>query len=72
VLWIAGIRGVGTWGAAETVKKWHGRLLKPRLRMLLQPSRAVQFSAVVKITYSNSDIVDSELVRMIDIGAAES
>jgi hypothetical protein len=33
---------------------------------------AVQFSAVVKITYSNSDIVDSELVRMIDIGAAES
>jgi hypothetical protein len=57
---IAGIRGIGTWGAAECLKKnWkqiHDRLDKDKKKH--------NFSALIKVTYENLDIIHTKVVRV--------
>lgn len=65
ILWIAGVRGVGTWGAAETVKKWHKQLYTVLRRT--KARKTGSFSALLRITYSNSDIVKSKVSGFISI-----
>ncbi|MCP4663499.1 MAG: hypothetical protein GY856_49570 [bacterium] len=54
---VAGIRGIGTWGAAECIKKkWQDIYNHPALR-----DKTGEFSALLKITYSDYDIVNIEI-----------
>jgi len=58
---IAGIRGIGTWGAAEFIKKkW--RLIYDQLR---GDAKNEEFSALLRITYQEYDIKDWMVVRVL-------
>ena len=61
VIWIAGIRGIGTWGAAECVKK---RWLDI-YNALPKGAKDADFSAIIKVFYDNSDIANTEVVKVI-------
>lgn len=51
---IAGVRGVGTWGAAECIKKkWKEIYYHPHLK-----DKTGEFSALLRITYKDFDIVN--------------
>lgn len=59
VVWIAGIRGIGTWGAAECLKKEWRQLYKK----LPRRSKAADFAAIIKISYNNCDITSIKVCR---------
>jgi len=61
VFWIAGIRGIGTWGAAECVKKQWLAIYNE----LPKGGKDVDFSALIKVHYDNSDIANTEIVKVI-------
>jgi len=61
VILIAGIRGIGTWGAAECVKKEWRQIYK----LLPQRQKDVDFSALVKIRYHNCDITAIDILRVL-------
>lgn len=67
ILIIAGVRAIGTWGAAETVKKWYDLIYKAKKGLLQGSRKDGGFSALLRIHYHNSDIVDAEVMGMIDI-----
>jgi hypothetical protein len=69
ILLIAGIRGIGTWGAAETMKKWYDLIYKQKKGWSLQEKsqKKGSFSALLEIHYRNSDITKAEVVGFIDI-----
>ena len=55
---MAGIRGIGTWGAAECIKKnWRG--IYDRLER-----KRGSFSALVLVTYENCDITNTEVMQV--------
>ena len=63
VIQIAGIRGIGTWGAAECIKKeWHQ--LHDQL-----PNKAKDsdFSALIRIEYDNCDITSIDVRRVVPL-----
>lgn len=60
VVWLAGIRGIGTWGAAECVKKKWEEIYKK----LPAENKYCDFSALIKIVYHNCDIVSVEMRRV--------
>jgi hypothetical protein len=63
VLWIAGIRGIGTWGAAECIKKeW-----KQIYDLLPADKKDSCFSALLKIEYDNCDIIHIDVRRVIPL-----
>lgn len=68
ILIIAGIRGIGTWGAAEFLKKWwkplYERKGKDRRKKI---SKAGDFSALVEIQYKDSDIKNVKLLHLVDL-----
>lgn len=66
VVWIAGIRGIGTWGAAECVKKrW-----KQIYDQLPMDAKETDFSALVRIRYDNCDISAVDVRRVVTLPEA--
>ena len=60
IVWLAGIRGIGTWGAAECVKKeW--RQIYDRLP---PGAKTCDFSALLKVEYDNCDITSVQVRRV--------
>ena len=60
VVWIAGIRGIGTWGAAECMKKEWRQIYD----QLPRQEKDCDFSAFLKIEYDNCDITRVEVRRV--------
>ena len=59
---VAGVRGIGTWGAAECIKKeWRD------IYNALPKNKKTDFSALVTIKYKNCDILSSKLHSLITI-----
>jgi hypothetical protein len=67
ILLVAGLRGIGSWGAAETLKKWYDVIYRAKKRSLVKYRKSGSFSALIKIYYRNSDIVGVELINLIEI-----
>lgn len=67
VLIVAGVRAIGTWGAAETVKKWYELIYREKKGWLQGSRKDGYFSALLRIEYRNSDIVKAEVIGLIDI-----
>jgi hypothetical protein len=64
IVWVAGIRGIGTWGAAECIKKEWRQIYEQ-----LPPNRkSCDFSALLKIEYDNCDITSVEVRRVELLG----
>lgn len=68
LLIIAGIRGIGTWGAAEFLKKWWKPLYE---RKGYDKSNKIyktgNFAALVHVTYKEYDISNVELIDVVDL-----
>lgn len=63
ILLLAGIRGIGTWGAAECIKKkW-----KQIYAQVPNTQKDIDFSALLRISYHNCDITGIEVVRVMPI-----
>ena len=60
VLWLAGIRGIGTWGAAECIKKEWQKIYD----QLPDENKTCNFSALLKVNYDNCDISAIEVRRV--------
>lgn len=60
---IAGVRGIGTWGAAECIKKGWGEIYEA----LPAKNKRADFSALVRIKYKNCDIISSKVHSLIPI-----
>lgn len=63
---VAGVRGIGTWGAAEYLRK-HARELYRAKSGSGKFKKNGDFAALLKVTYENYDIVNVELRQLIDI-----
>jgi len=64
VVWVAGIRGIGTWGAVECVKKEWRQIYD----QLPPDGKNQDFSALLKIEYDNCDITSVEVRRVELLG----
>lgn len=64
VVWVAGIRGIGTWGAAECIKKEWRQIYD----QLPPQKKDCDFSAFLKIEYDNCDITSVEVRRVELLG----
>lgn len=64
VVWVAGIRGIGTWGAAECIKKEWRQIYE----QLPPDGKTCDFSALLKIEYDNCDITSVEVRRVELLG----
>lgn len=64
VVWLAGIRGIGTWGAAECIKKEWRQIYE----QLPSNEKNCEFSALLKIKYDNCDITSVEVLRVELLG----
>ena len=60
LIWVAGIRGIGTWGAAEFLKKRWQELYD----LLPDSNKDCDFSALLRIRYHNCDIEDTTLINV--------
>lgn len=56
---IAGIRGIGTWGAA--------RCLRDHTDEIIKKSKGANFALIVKVTYDNYKMVDTQLTNFFAI-----
>lgn len=68
ILIVAGVRGVGTWGAAEFLKKWWRPLYEwlGRSRRFGTSKRG-DFAALVSVRYCNYDIKEARLLIAVDL-----
>jgi hypothetical protein len=64
VVWLAGIRGIGTWGAAECIKKGWRQIHD----QLPRDKKDHDFSALMKVRYDNCDITSVEVRRVEVLG----
>lgn len=60
---IAGIRGIGTWGAA--------RYLRSQIRELLKRRHGKDFAAVIHVEYNNYKIPRRELINALPLSGPE-
>jgi hypothetical protein len=68
LLIVAGIRGIGTWGAAEFLKKgWKELYDKKDKSRSRGTSAGGDFAAIVSVHYENYDIVKVTLERVVDL-----
>jgi hypothetical protein len=59
ILIVAGIRGIGTWGAAECMKKWWEELYHQKGSSKKRgTTKSGDFAALVKVHYEGHDIKD--------------
>jgi len=63
IILLAGIRGIGTWAAAECIKKEWRQIYE----QLPQNHKDTDFSALLKINYDNCDITSIDVRRVNDI-----
>lgn len=68
VVWVAGIRGIGTWGAAECIKKEWRQIYD----QLPQENKDCDFSALLKVEYDNCDITSVDVRRVEPIGRSRT
>ena len=64
VVWVAGIRGIGTWGAAECIKKEWRQIYE----QLPRDRKDLDFSALLKIEYDHCDITSVDVRRVEPLG----
>ena len=71
ILIVAGIRGIGTWGAAEMMKKWWKEIYdsKDKSRARRTEKRG-DFAAIVSIHYEDHDIKPPTLCQLVDLDNA--
>jgi hypothetical protein len=68
ILIVAGIRGIGTWGAAEFLKKWWQDLYyKKDASRARGTSKTGDFVALVRVQYEDHDIKDASLIHLVDL-----
>jgi len=68
ILVVAGIRGIGTWGAAEFLKKWWKPLYdRKRSSHSRDMSKTGDFAAIVKVKYKEYDIKNVDLLNLVDL-----
>ena len=68
ILIIAGLRGIGTWGAAEYLKKWWPELYEKKSRSRSRgTSKEGDFAALVKVAYADNDIKSAHLIHLEDL-----
>ena len=68
ILIVAGIRGIGTWGAAEKLKKWWEDIYEKKGSSRRRgTSKQGEFAAIVRIHYEDHDIKDATLIDMVDL-----
>lgn len=73
ILIIAGIRGIGTWGAAECFKKWWKQIYNKKGASRKEgTSKTGNFIALVNIKYHEYDIKDGKLVDLKDLDMVDS
>ncbi|HWN08716.1 MAG TPA: hypothetical protein VNO50_05485 [Pyrinomonadaceae bacterium] len=63
---IAGIRGIGTWGAADYLRKRADELYRSKSGTG-QYKKDGDFAALLKVTYENYNIIQVDLRQLIDI-----
>lgn len=66
VVLLAGIRGIGTWGAAECIKKEWQQIYD----QLPRDRRDCDFSALLRIEYDNCDITAIDVRRVMEVRRA--
>lgn len=70
LLILAGIRGIGTWGAAEMLKKWTKKIYEKKGNSLKKgTSKEGNFIAYIKVMYTDLDIKEppADSVQVIDL-----
>lgn len=71
ILIIAGIRGFGTWGAAECLKKWwqpiYAKKCSSRGRHC---SKTGDFAALIGVKYRENDIKEAKLIHLVGLDEA--
>ncbi len=71
ILIVAGIRGIGTWGAAEKLKKWWEELYDSKdSSRSRKTQKQGDFAAIVKIHYADHDIKSADLLQLVDLDNA--
>ena len=71
ILVVAGIRGIGTWGAAEFLKKWWQDLYDQKDKSRARgTTKAGDFAALVRVHYEDHDIKDATLLHIVDLERA--
>jgi hypothetical protein len=71
VLIVAGIRGIGTWGAAEFLKKWWKDLYLRKDRSRKRgTSKQGDFVAIVSVCYEDHDIKHVNVLHVADLDRA--
>lgn len=63
ILWIAGIRGIGTWGAGECIKKEWRQIYNK----LPEGRKDCNFSALLRVYYNNIDIVSIKVLEVVPL-----
>ncbi len=66
ILILAGIRGVGTWGASEFIKK-HWEKLYNKKRSDGKHTKRGNFAAIIKVLYKDCDLKEFSLEDFIDL-----
>jgi hypothetical protein len=71
ILIVSGIRGFGTWGAAEFLKKHWQELHERKGRSRrLGTSKHGNFAALISVRYANYDIKNMSLLHVVDLDEA--
>ncbi len=66
ILIVSGIRGIGTWGVAEFLKKNWKHLHERKARSKPHGKRG-DFAALVEVTYNDLDIKETKLIQIADL-----
>ena len=68
ILIVAGIRGIGTWGAAECLKKWWQPIYSEKASQKKKgSSKYGSFVALLGINYDEYDIKEAKLIALKDL-----
>lgn len=68
ILIVAGIRGIGTWGAAECLKKWWQPIYNEKGKNKKEGTKKTgSFVALVNIKYDEYDIKEANLIDLKDL-----
>ncbi|MGH9894590.1 MAG: hypothetical protein ACREA0_21950 [bacterium] len=68
ILVVAGIRGIGTWGAAEFLEKWWPELYRRKDSSRKRGTRKEgEFAALVSVLYDDNYIKRATLIHVTDL-----
>ena len=73
ILIVAGIRGIGTWGAGEKLKKWWKDIYDSKdSSRSRRTEKQGDFAAIIGVHYEDHDIVAAPLCQLADLDHAYS